>query len=198
MFGSEVIIDHVIVPPVEAREMVKRAGKVYLRDCPCRVREQVCPPDTWEVCLLFEGAAEEDLRDARLIRQEEALALLEDSANRGLINQVFYTRAERRVTEICNCCTCCCLPLREMKEQGAYGECRRSDYVAVTDVDLCVGCGMCEEPCFFEARWVEGGVVNLVDERCFGCGRCLASCPEGAIGLEKRAGRGMEIPTKVV
>ena len=35
----------------------------------------------------------------------------------------------------------------------------------------------------------------LMDERCFGCGRCIASCPEGAIRLEFQAGRGVPIPS---
>jgi ferredoxin len=36
--------------------------------------------------------------------------------------------------------------------------------------------------------------VHVMDERCFGCGRCIASCPEDAIRLEFQAGRGVPIP----
>jgi DNA-directed RNA polymerase subunit N (RpoN/RPB10) len=33
-----------------------------------------------------------------------------------------------------------------------------------------------------------------MDERCFGCGRYIASYPEDAIRLEFQAGRGVPIP----
>ena len=66
--------------------------------------------------------------------------------------------------------------------------------MAVTDPDLCVGCGECLESCFFEARQLENGVVSLIDERCFGCGCCVQNCQEEAISLHLVAERGMVIP----
>ena len=92
-------IEHIIVPPAMAPEIVRTAKEVYLRDCPCRARQQACPRDTWEVCLLFEHAAADDRRDARSITTGEALALLRTTGERGAIYQVFYTEASRRVTE---------------------------------------------------------------------------------------------------
>lgn len=191
---AEEQIDHIIIPPAEAQEFVAETTKVYLRDCVCRVREQACPPDAWEVCLLFEHASEDWLQEARLIPIDKALAILRASEEQGLVNHIFYTRAGQDVTEICNCCTCCCRPLREMKEEGNYKEYLRSGFVAITDVALCVGCGLCLDGCFFEARYLEDGEMRLVDERCFGCGRCVGHCPEGAIGVESQPGRGVPIP----
>jgi electron transport complex protein RnfB len=190
-------IDHIIVPPEKVREIVKQATTVYLRDCPCRARERACPRETWEVCLLFDSAAPDLLRDARPITTQAALAVLGLTAERGTINQVFYVRDSRRVTEICSCCTCCCVPLRQMKQDGNYIEQRRSSYVAVTDDTRCAGCGLCTESCFFEARWVENGTLHFADERCFGCGRCIDDCPEVAIALASWEGRGVPIPTGV-
>ncbi|MBN1976878.1 MAG: 4Fe-4S binding protein, partial [Anaerolineae bacterium] len=53
---------------------------------------------------------------------------------------------------------------------------------------------LCLDSCFFEARQLKGGVLSLIDERCFGCGRCIGSCPGGAIRLESQPGRGVPIP----
>jgi heterodisulfide reductase subunit A-like polyferredoxin len=84
-----------------------------------------------------------------------------------------------------------------MKDEGEYGEQLRSGYVAITDAALCVGCGLCQESCFFDARSVENGTLHLADDQCFGCGKCIGTCPEQAIRLEFRAGRGVPIPSAV-
>ena len=187
--------DRIIIPPDKALEIAGQANQVYLRECPCRAQAQNCPRDTWEVCLLFESASRDDLRDARLISIGEALSILKATAERRAIYNLFYTRADRIITEICSCCTCCCRPLHRMKEERNYREQLRSEYVAVTDTALCVGCGSCEESCFFAARRVEDGALHLTEEQCFGCGKCIESCPEGAIRLEREVGRGVSIPT---
>jgi ferredoxin len=186
-------IEIVIIPPSEASKIVELAGKVYLKDCVCRVREQACSRDV-DVCLHFEGAQQEDLRDARTITKDEALAILRRTAEWDAIHQLFYTQTSRQVTELCSCCTCCCTPLRRLNESGDYSDQPRSGYVALTDVGACVGCGQCEESCFFGARWTEQRELHFADERCFGCGRCINSCPEGAITLKLEAGRGVPLP----
>lgn len=190
-------IDHIIIPRAKAWEIVGRAENIYLRDCPCRKRRRACPRDEWEVCLLFDAASQDDLCEARPITSDEALTLLRITAERGTINQLFYTRKARQVTEICSCCTCCCVPLRELEQKGNYDEWLRTDYVAVTDAARCAACGLCEESCFFSARSVIDGELHFGEERCFGCGRCIPECPEGAIALKVQAGRGVPIPTAI-
>ena len=63
-------IERLIIPPAAAQRIVAQAGQAYLRDCVCRVREQACPPEAWEVCLLFEHASAEQLREARPITSD--------------------------------------------------------------------------------------------------------------------------------
>jgi heterodisulfide reductase subunit A len=55
--------------------------------------------------------------------------------------------------------------------------------VAFVDVDVCAGCGSCEEICAYQAVEVDpvtkkAKVNELV---CEGCGACAATCPSGAI-----------------
>ena len=47
----------IIIPAEVAIKIVSQTNNIYLRECPCRVSAGNCPPDTWEVCLLFEGAS---------------------------------------------------------------------------------------------------------------------------------------------
>jgi electron transport complex protein RnfB len=192
--NEPVIVNRLIIPPEEAEKLVAQAGRVYLRECPCRSQRQVCPREKWEVCLLFEHASEQDRQGARIITADEAVSIVRMTTERGDIHQVFYFQAGARPYELCNCCTCCCVPLREAKEKGDYAGELRSGYVAITDAELCAGCGSCLEHCFFEARQLQDGAVHLLDERCFGCGRCVAGCPQDAIRLEWQAGRGVPIP----
>jgi Pyruvate/2-oxoacid:ferredoxin oxidoreductase delta subunit len=187
-------VDHIIIPPEKAPEVLKGVGAIYLRDCVCRVRAKKCPPENWEVCLLFESAPAGDLQDCRKISKERALELLGTTAQRGAIFTLFYTQAGHKLTELCSCCTCCCSPLQNKVSEGNYAEYLRSNYVAATDEALCLACGSCEPACPFEARRVENGYLQLAEERCFGCGQCIDECPEEAVRLEMEPGRGVQIP----
>lgn len=193
--SNEEVVNRLIIPPEEAIQLVSRIGTVYLRDCPCRAQMQICSKDKWEVCLLFEHAPEEELLEARLISTEEAIRVIRATTARGDIHQLFYFADGERPYELCNCCTCCCYPLREEKEKGNhYQDQLRSGYIAMTDASLCNECGQCIASCFFEARQLEIDGVHLIEDLCFGCGRCIPGCPEGAIRLEYSPERGIPIP----
>ena len=194
MNESETVV-RLVIPPQAAERLVAEAGTVYLRDCPCRAEMKKCPREKWEVCLLFEHASEEDRQKAKPISADEAVQIVRMTTERGDIHQVFYFQDGARPFELCNCCTCCCFPLREAREKGDYAEQARSGYVVGTDPDRCIGCGLCADSCFFEARQLEDGAITLIDERCFGCGRCIPDCPEDAIGLEFQPERGIPIPS---
>jgi len=194
--NAEPLVNRLIIPPEGAEKLVSGAGVVYLRDCPCRVEMQACPPDQWGVCMLFEHASESDRQGAKPISPDEAVEIVRLTSERGDIHQLFYFQEGDRPYELCNCCTCCCFPLREEAAKGdGFKDQLRSGYLARTDVELCVGCGDCLESCFFGARQLEGGVVQLDDTLCFGCGCCLPTCPEGAIRLEHQPDRGIPIPS---
>ena len=190
-----VIVNRLIIPPEEAERLVSRAGKVYLRECPCRSEMKLCPREKWEVCMLFEHATEGDRQGAKLISRDDAIQIVRTTTERGDIHQVFYFQDGERPYELCNCCICCCFPLRKAKEKGDnFAGQLHSGYLAVTDSELCIACGTCVESCFFEARQLEDDVLYLVDALCFGCGRCLLDCPQGAIRLEYQTGRGIPVP----
>jgi len=58
--------------------------------------------------------------------------------------------------------------------------------VAVTNEDLCIGCGLCGDVCSYTAIRIacrmDGGIVPILDSAlCRGCGSCVANCPTGAI-----------------
>ena len=89
---------------------------------------------------------------------------------------------------ICNCCTCCCGILRGVAEFGIPTAVAHSDFHAVVDADLCIGCEDCVERCQFGALAVPEDLANVeVDyARCVGCGVCATVCTTDALHLERR------------
>jgi ferredoxin len=183
MCGSDKV-HRMMIPPFVAQKVLSDRRQIYLRKCPCRVLKGFCPPELWEVCLLFEDASEEELLGARPITQQEAQDLLQRMAGHRAIHNLFFHPHSGKITELCSCCTCCCRPLLRLKEKRNYAAEIRSGYLAITDERICTGCGNCLESCFFEARQLNEGSIHLVAEQCFGCGRCIEACPQDAIRLE--------------
>ncbi len=184
----------IIIPPAAAQQLVAQTETIYLRECPCRVEAGGCSTGPLEVCLLFAAYPAEDRTEARPITSQEALAFERRMADRGMIFNLFYHHESGAVTELCNCCACCCRPLHKMKAAGDYAGQPRSAYLAITDDAACTACGDCLDACFFEARTLVDGALHLAEERCFGCGKCVVYCPESAIRLEAVAGRGQCLP----
>lgn len=57
-----------------------------------------------------------------------------------------------------------------------------SDFKALVDPDMCLGCGTCQEVCPADAITVEG-IAEVDSKRCIGCGHCVDQCPQGALAL---------------
>jgi len=52
------------------------------------------------------------------------------------------------------------------------------------DIETCIGCGVCEEVCTFDAIEVVDGVA-VVNEKCTLCGLCVDSCEVEALTIER-------------
>ncbi len=51
------------------------------------------------------------------------------------------------------------------------------------DIDACIGCGLCDENCAFDAIHVVDGIAE-VNENCTLCGGCVDFCETGALQIE--------------
>jgi len=120
----------------------------------------------------------------RAITKEEALRVLREAEEAGLVHSVSNHRSGQYY--ICNCCTCCCGVLRRVAEFNVPTAIARSAFLAVVDETLCIGCGACEERCKFGAIAVTDGVAVVDPMRCVGCGQCTLVCPVDAISLTRR------------
>jgi len=103
----------------EAERIVDSAEGVALGPCTCRAVFRNCDnPINVEIMLgptrhIF---MEHMPHDSHEITKEEAKNILRDCHQRGLIHTIIKCREDYYA--ICNCCTCCCVPLRMSKQYG--------------------------------------------------------------------------------
>jgi len=178
-----------IFPYERASELLESAKSWGVRDCICRVQQRLigkgCDHPV-ENCLVFapvEGAFDHSEVD-RAITKEEALRILREAEEAGLVHSTGNYRG--RHYYICNCCTCCCGILRGVAEFGIPTAIAHSGFRAAVDTEVCAGCGDCLERCQFGALAVPEGVCVVDYARCVGCGLCATVCPTGAMHLERR------------
>ena len=179
-----------VFPYERVTEIIDRADKIAVTDCYCRVsarmRGQWCGR-TIQNCMLFSAHAEYYIDNGwpgRMISKEEALDVLKQADEEGLIHNTQNTAADPQV--ICNCCTCCCGIMGTVKQFNLYGKVGRSDYYARVDEDTCAGCEDCVDRCPFEAISMEDETARVNLERCVGCGLCAAACSTGALSLIRK------------
>ena len=123
----------------------------------------------------------------RLLHKEEVLDIIEEAKEKHMVHTV-VTYKHHDMYSVCSCCGCCCIAIVPYR-QRVYGTCETNGMVAVTDEELCNGCGACVDHCkgFFNVRKLEsnnGQMVANANDHCAGCGTCRDICPTGAISLE--------------
>ena len=180
----------------EVEEMIEAAEEIVVQPCDCRKLGQNCDRPV-ETCIwLDEGARQAlDRGHGRRLMKEEALQLLRHADKKGLMHTADREWRERGLHAICNCCACDCYPFRAALELGTKGVWPKSHYTVQYHADLCNQCGACVKRCHFEAFYHDGSSVQIegktkkkvsVDlEKCWGCGLCANTCPQGAIDMKK-------------
>ena len=71
----------------------------------------------------------------------------------------------------------------DCKECVASLICEQKAIVPHKEIDLlkCIGCGLCEKTCKFDAIHVENNIAHIDQSKCKGCGACAAKCPKKVI-----------------
>ncbi|MCU0597890.1 MAG: 4Fe-4S binding protein [Desulfobacterales bacterium] len=179
---------HQVLDIDSANNIVEKADKLAVTRCTCRVIAHKCDMPL-EVCIQVDNAAKYtiDRGSGREISKEEALQLLRTSEEKGLVH-VTMNRAHAGHF-ICNCCSCCCQALPLVISDGLK-ILDPSRFQAEIDKGLCSGCEICLDRCHFlaiESVTLDDGasVMQVIPEKCMGCGVCQITCPEGAIALRE-------------
>lgn len=185
---AESLEDESEVLPFDAlKDRLAEATFMAVGHCPCRqigtYLGEGCERST-ENCMHFGSLGRYVVEQgmARQINLEQALEILRDATEQGLVHVCDNVQGSLRT--ICNCCSCCCAFFRAKKAE--HDTISRSNYVARVTIDDCTACGICEERCPVNAITVDD--VAVVDEDiCIGCGVCTPTCGgEEAILLHVR------------
>ena len=179
-----------IHPYEKVSEYIRGAEHVSVSVCYCRhhgdLLGQSCRKPK-ENCMSFGPNAQfaADRGYGRLVSQEEALRILDEAEEAGLVHMSSNTT--KYIDFICNCCPCHCGILKsfssmEMPSLGSISAFR----LKISRED-CIGCEACVERCPMKALAMEDDVVAVNLKRCIGCGICNSACPEDALSMERIA-----------
>ncbi len=164
--------------PFVAINCVCRQAKDLFED-PCEATKRR------EVCMSFGHAAQMyiDKGWGRQISRNEALEILKQNEEDGLI---FQPANAQKIDFICNCCTCCCEGMSNLNKLPNPGQMVRTNYYAEIEEESCTGCGTCIDRCQLGAISLDDAVSSINRKRCIGCGNCVVVCPSDAIILRRK------------
>jgi len=182
-------VSYQVAPYEDAREILKNAKLIAVAKCICRVQQGLvnkgCDKPL-EVCFLFgsNGRYYLDRGMARQVTADEALKILEQAQEAGLVNQ---PATSQNPGGMCMCCGDCCGVLRALNKLPRPVENVFSNYFAVVDDELCTGCETCLDRCQMQAISINEDTIAQVNlDRCIGCGLCVTTCPDEAVSLKSK------------
>lgn len=178
--------------------VVNQAIAIAVGHCPCRITSRLrgggCDHPT-EVCIKFDDMAKYVIEKglAREITKEEALEIIKQSEEAGLVH--FVDNALKDIKHNCNCCGCACWNVGSIKRRKIPRDVLMATYfIRDTDEEECTGCGECVEVCPVEAIRMEGDLPMVDEDWCIGCGVCVAKCPAEAAKLKLRPDKSGQLP----
>lgn len=183
-----------ILPSQTVEAIINKFDDIAVGHCFCRQRRSLlgepCKTDAPVLnCFSFGKSARHTSAQgfAQKVTREEALKILKEAQQAGLIHKAFHpgSRESSPETSICNCCKDCCDTLRLWRD-GSLPMINSTYHLSVIDAEACTGCGTCIDWCPTDAIDLDAdGVARRDENACLGCGVCARFCPESAISLKE-------------
>ena len=187
----EVPMEEVILAQ-NVEEIINKFDDIAVGYCYCRHHKDLLGDSCKinaprENCFTFGKSARFTTKQgfARMVTKEEALKILREAEENGLVHKAFHPHSDISKAEasICNCCTCCCETFDQFRK-GALPIINVTNYLSCVNPDLCIGCGTCIEKCPIGAMSLnDDNIAEVNESNCIGCGVCAHFCPETAISL---------------
>ena len=170
------------LPLPQIIEVINQAKVIAVDECVCRNLWHNCERPK-RTCFKINTSAEAyaEGHEDSLVTKEEAVRILTDAAQQGLVTQLESCMPPYNYS-ICCCCRCCCVATRLRYDHGIYNAMRSGYYVPEFDGDKCTECGTCAEVCPPNALSGDSRPELDVDE-CLGCGLCAEHCTSDAITM---------------
>lgn len=180
---------HYICTRKEAKEKIGAHERFFISNCGCREGGPGCERSRMDVCLFFDDAEMQGTGSGwKEVDRAFVEGILVEAAEKHLVTRPFRYNEDRiRDQGVCFCCDDCCGYFK-----GDEWGCDPGIYIEQTDMNACTLCGECEKVCYFGARKIIDGKLEITREKndecygCAGCGLCLDVCPEDCIRMVER------------
>ncbi len=186
-----------ILPLEAASQIVEKFDVISVANCYCR-HHRALLNDPCKIaapiknCLFFGRTAQFhiDYNFAEEISKKEAIRLLKEAEDIGLVHRTFHSYQDTKNDEfaICNCCKCCCEVFHSLYA-GNMPMKALTSYIVSLNEELCIGCETCVEKCPMEAITCSDELAIIDETRCIGCGVCAHHCPQEALELKRTGSR---------
>lgn len=200
------VSEEFVLPSQAIEDIINKFDDIAVGYCFCRQRRSLlgdaCDTAAPTLnCFTFGKSARHTAAQgfAKKVSKEEALKIMKESENAGLIHKAFHpgSRESSPETSICNCCKDCCDTL-ELWRSGTLPLINSTYHLSVIDEEICSGCGICVEWCPTDAIVLDAeGVAQRDEGACLGCGVCSRFCPEEAISLQEGLRRVFIMPPQL-
>jgi len=195
-----------VLPSQTVEEIIAKFDDIAVGYCFCRQRRKLLgePCRTQapvQNCFTFGKSARHTVAQgfARPVTRAEALQILKEAEEAGLVHKAFHPGARESAleTSICNCCKDCCDTFRLWRD-GTLPLVNSTYHLSVIDADACTGCGTCVDWCPTDAIALDDDGLAVRDEAsCLGCGVCARFCPEEAISLKEGLRKVFVLPPRL-
>jgi NAD-dependent dihydropyrimidine dehydrogenase PreA subunit len=182
---------HAVLPFEQMEGIIQKAKRIAVAHCSCRVSAELLGRTRcdypMEVCMKYDELADYVIERgmAREISKREAMEIIQQCEEAGLVHMVDNAREEIKHT--CNCCGCCCWSVGTIKRRKIPRDVLMATYfIRETDQAACSGCGQCVDTCPVDAIAMEGDFPAVDKQWCIGCGLCLKPCPTSAAILKRK------------
>ena len=143
----------------------KYEGKYAASPCSCRrsrlTHDEGCGDDPEGWCIAVGDMADyvvETQKDGHYITKDQALEIFRQAEENGFVHQITNIDGKNKIFAICNCNVNVCYALRTSQLFNTPNM-SRSAYIAKVDKTKCVACGKCVESC-------PAGAVKLGQKLC--------------------------------
>ncbi len=200
------VSDEFILPSQTVEEIINKFEDIAVGYCFCRQRRSLLGDDCATQaptlnCFTFGKSARHTAAQgfAKKISKQEALKIMAEAAQAGLIHKAFHpgSRETSPETSICNCCKDCCDTLG-LWRKGTLPMINSTYHLSVIDQQACSGCETCVGWCPTDAISMnDEGLAQREESACLGCGVCSRFCPEEAISLQEGLRRVFIMPPRL-